>query len=212
MQPIIETDAFRYQYAYDPRRLVLPQNPTFTYAGIERGTPEFSVLQEAVRKITSSRNLMNLNSPVLHKANVLVIPDGKWPSEVLKNFAKTCPICQEPMTRSSEVRMKGCEHSFHAKCIVKWLYTAHDRGYPFACPVCRAEIDLDDPGNLVNLKKQPVVKVVPLGTLLDYVSMKIDQKNLTARAGTRARDRGNDNAASRRRAVDSVFGPLATRI
>jgi len=44
----------------------------------------------------------------------------------------TCCICLAPYKTGEGKRTLGCEHSFHKKCIDKWLTTSKTE-----CPICR---------------------------------------------------------------------------
>tara|TARA_X000000950_G_scaffold167806_1_gene204923 strand:- start:4437 stop:4868 length:432 start_codon:yes stop_codon:yes gene_type:complete len=44
----------------------------------------------------------------------------------------TCCICLAPYKMGEGKRTLGCEHSFHKKCIDKWLTTSKTE-----CPICR---------------------------------------------------------------------------
>ena len=44
----------------------------------------------------------------------------------------TCCICLAPYKQGEGKRTLGCEHSFHKKCIDKWLMTSKTE-----CPICR---------------------------------------------------------------------------
>lgn len=44
----------------------------------------------------------------------------------------TCCICLAPYKQGEGKRTLGCEHSFHKKCIDKWLTTSKTE-----CPICR---------------------------------------------------------------------------
>lgn len=44
----------------------------------------------------------------------------------------TCCICLAPYKTGEGKRTLGCEHSFHKKCIDKWLSTSKSE-----CPICR---------------------------------------------------------------------------
>ncbi|KAJ3337941.1 hypothetical protein HDU93_000328, partial [Gonapodya sp. JEL0774] len=50
----------------------------------------------------------------------------------------SCPICLEPYTPESSLRLLPCTHSFHADCVDSWL--ANRRG---VCPLCRLDISTD---------------------------------------------------------------------
>ena len=44
----------------------------------------------------------------------------------------TCCICLAPYNQGEGKRTLGCEHSFHKKCIDKWLTVSKNE-----CPICR---------------------------------------------------------------------------
>lgn len=46
-----------------------------------------------------------------------------------------CSICMLNFQKNDKLRELPCEHSFHTKCVDKWLFEHSDR-----CPVCRTQI------------------------------------------------------------------------
>ena len=54
-----------------------------------------------------------------------------------------CPICYEPITKSSGVTTLGCSHSYHVKCYATWGLENN------TCPCCRRIGGTDE--NLTNL-------------------------------------------------------------
>lgn len=47
-----------------------------------------------------------------------------------------CSICFEEEERCERCKLPVCGHSFHVKCISKWLFKV------FSCPVCRQQMPL----------------------------------------------------------------------
>lgn len=46
-----------------------------------------------------------------------------------------CPICYDEINEKTGMTTLGCSHSYHLRCIVKWINT-HD-----SCPCCRTELN-----------------------------------------------------------------------
>ena len=53
-------------------------------------------------------------------------------SDIEVSEDNTCCICLAPYKQGEGKRTLGCEHSFHKKCIDKWLTTSKTE-----CPICR---------------------------------------------------------------------------
>lgn len=47
-----------------------------------------------------------------------------------------CAICTEPYGELRDVITINCNHVYHLKCILKWMFVHHGK----TCPLCRAEI------------------------------------------------------------------------
>ncbi|KAF5181885.1 hypothetical protein FRX31_028528 [Thalictrum thalictroides] len=53
---------------------------------------------------------------------------------VMKKSKGTCSICLEDMKEGDEVRTLCCDHTFHSKCIWKWVEKQA------TCPLCRFDM------------------------------------------------------------------------
>ena len=49
--------------------------------------------------------------------------------------AATCPICLEDVGEADGHTLDGCNHRFHAGCLIPWL-----RGGNLTCPSCRTDL------------------------------------------------------------------------
>jgi len=47
----------------------------------------------------------------------------------------SCPICYENLSKDT-ITIEGCNHTFHSKCIYKWI---NNNESP-SCPLCRCQI------------------------------------------------------------------------
>jgi len=56
------------------------------------------------------------------------------------NNDTNCVICMLEMTKSSEVEMLPCGHSFHDHCIRQWLYFQLNNVNVATCPLCRNKL------------------------------------------------------------------------
>jgi len=48
-----------------------------------------------------------------------------------------CPICYERSRNKKSIQFKQCKHTFHKKCIYKWINV--QRTNCFDCPCCKAK-------------------------------------------------------------------------
>jgi len=46
-----------------------------------------------------------------------------------------CPICHDEINKKTGMTTLGCSHSYHLRCIVKWILTND------SCPCCRTELN-----------------------------------------------------------------------
>lgn len=57
-----------------------------------------------------------------------------------------CPICFEPLSKKVVTHEGyGEKHPIHKKCIKKWVKENASNGIIPTCPICRANIDVEDP-------------------------------------------------------------------
>ena len=52
-----------------------------------------------------------------------------------------CTICCEHVKQNEYVRTLPCKHSYHKRCIDKWLYISINEKEELSCPLCRARIE-----------------------------------------------------------------------
>lgn len=62
--------------------------------------------------------------------------------EMCKNKLVECCICCENVKEREYIRELNCGHSFHKKCIDKWLVSSMREKETVSCPVCRTTINL----------------------------------------------------------------------
>jgi hypothetical protein len=87
----------------------------------------FSILSNNSNKTTFKISLKR-NSHVSH------LPKYKKITESFKNlrfYTQECTICLENYKIGEYYRMLPCEHTFHKRCIDKWLFKK------MSCPICR---------------------------------------------------------------------------
>ena len=53
-------------------------------------------------------------------------------------FDNICNICLED---KGKLKTLKCGHSFHKKCIDKWIKTSHNKNTVALCPTCRTAIE-----------------------------------------------------------------------
>lgn len=56
---------------------------------------------------------------------------GSYKKISIKDTTETCPICLENFKEGLYKRSLNCNHTFHKKCIDKWLFKEE------SCPICR---------------------------------------------------------------------------
>lgn len=64
-----------------------------------------------------------VNLPALQDSWVLVAPEDGH-----------CSICMQALSLRTTVRLRGCKHPFHRKCIFSWFVTNA------SCPICRDKV------------------------------------------------------------------------
>ena len=64
-----------------------------------------------------------VNLPALQDSWVLVAPEDGH-----------CTICMQALSLRTMVRLRGCKHPFHRKCIFSWFVTNA------SCPICRDKV------------------------------------------------------------------------
>ena len=64
-----------------------------------------------------------VNLPALQDSWVLVAPEDGH-----------CSICMLGLSRRTTMRLRGCKHPFHRKCIFSWFVTNA------SCPICRDKV------------------------------------------------------------------------
>ncbi|KAK1647972.1 hypothetical protein QYE76_065777 [Lolium multiflorum] len=64
-----------------------------------------------------------VNLPALQDSWVLVAPEDGH-----------CSICMLGLSQRTTVRLQGCKHPFHRKCIFSWFVTNA------SCPICRDKV------------------------------------------------------------------------
>lgn len=53
-----------------------------------------------------------------------------------------CCICCENVKKNEYIRELNCGHTFHKKCIDKWLISSMKEKENVSCPMCRTTINL----------------------------------------------------------------------
>lgn len=60
---------------------------------------------------------------------------GSWVTKFNKNEKEACPVCCDDLVfKKKAVRLPGCGHFFHRKCIEEWVKVKP------VCPICKAEL------------------------------------------------------------------------
>jgi hypothetical protein len=90
-------------------------------------------------------NVINIfvytNSPVSKKTTNLSRLDIKK-YKLCKDLEIECCICCEKVKKKEYIRELNCGHSFHKKCIDKWLLHTMKTKETVNCPICRSNINL----------------------------------------------------------------------
>lgn len=80
----------------------------------------------------------NRGNPPAAQSVVANLPSVKITSKQVEE-SSDCAICKDEFQLNENVLELPCHHLFHASCIQRWL-TMHNQ-----CPVCRHELQTDDP-------------------------------------------------------------------
>ena len=104
--------------------------PTFRYVFAQLA---MNILERGIIREAEARSLEENNKSIVATEEQM---------ESLGNYQRvtkeevsednTCCICLAPYKQGEGKRTLGCEHSFHKKCIDKWLMTSKTE-----CPICR---------------------------------------------------------------------------
>ena len=71
--------------------------------------------------------------------NLIDITYKKEPKEVKEEDEK-CVICYENFKKEEALKMTNCFHTFHCKCIKKWIKSKLNISETPDCPICRREL------------------------------------------------------------------------
>lgn len=58
-----------------------------------------------------------------------------------------CIICCEDYCSGDTLRVLNCGHKFHVECIDRWFLSSTDYSRPAACPMCNAELKVQQSSN-----------------------------------------------------------------
>jgi len=75
-----------------------------------------------------------------NKSNINSLDIKKYKKCNIENI--DCSICYEKVKSSEYIRELNCNHSFHKKCIDKWLLLSMKNRENINCPICRTIIHL----------------------------------------------------------------------
>jgi E3 ubiquitin-protein ligase RHA2 len=108
-----------------------------------------SLLNELVSFIRfqseNCENIINIfvytNSPVSKPTTNLSSLDIKK-YKLCKNTEVECCICCDKVKPNEYIRELNCNHTFHKKCIDKWLKCTMKERETVNCPICRHVINL----------------------------------------------------------------------
>ena len=104
--------------------------PTFgnVFAQLAMNIIERGMIREA-----EARSLEENNKPIVASSEEMEsLGNYKRVSKEEVSEDNTCCICLAPYKQGEGKRTLGCEHSFHKKCIDKWLTVSKKE-----CPICR---------------------------------------------------------------------------
>ena len=104
--------------------------PTFgnVFAQLAMNIIERGMIREA-----EARSLEENNKPVVATTEQIEsLGNYQRVSKEEVSEDNTCCICLAPYKQGEGKRTLGCEHSFHKKCIDKWLTVSKKE-----CPICR---------------------------------------------------------------------------
>lgn len=81
----------------------------------------------------------DLDSDNNNNYNLIDITYKKDPKEVKEEDEK-CVICYENFKKDESLKMTNCFHTFHCKCIKKWIKSKLNIKETPDCPICRREL------------------------------------------------------------------------
>ena len=62
------------------------------------------------------------------------------PYKLCKNNDVYCSICISDVSNKEYIRELNCKHTFHKKCIDKWIKKCINDEIEIKCPICRENI------------------------------------------------------------------------
>ena len=124
--------------------------------GCISGVPFFEIQEEIQRQLQREREKELFRSAIagivfgIQKKEPSVDPENilcdlidisfRNVSKGVKEGNKKCVICYENFEEKESVKMTGCFHIFHYKCIKKWIESKQELSETPDCPVCRREL------------------------------------------------------------------------
>ena len=96
--------------------------------------PNFNIRSNVVPKI--KKNKKGLPKEVIRRLPKIM----KY--KINNEEGEHCTICAEDFIENKSLRLLGCFHKFHLKCIMKWLKKK------ILCPLCNTEVKIDENQNL----------------------------------------------------------------
>jgi len=93
----------------------------------------FNIIERGMIREAEARSLEENNKPIIASSEEMAsLGNYKRVSKEEVSEDNTCCICLAPYKQGEGKRTLGCEHSFHKKCIDKWLTVSKKE-----CPICR---------------------------------------------------------------------------
>ena len=92
-----------------------------------------NIIERGMLREAEARSLEENNKPIVATSEQMEsLGNYQRVTEEEVTEDNTCCICLAPYKVGEGKRTLGCEHSFHKKCIDKWLMTSKTE-----CPICR---------------------------------------------------------------------------
>lgn len=56
----------------------------------------------------------------------------------------SCSLCSGQFIKRPSTKLSKCNHSFHTKCLIKWVNTNEDPSVTDCCPICMENMSSEE--------------------------------------------------------------------
>jgi E3 ubiquitin-protein ligase RHA2 len=96
----------------------------------------FSEFMDAVRLVVYINLCMNVKES---KSTNKIVTNSNY--KLCKEKSIYCVVCLQHVKSNEYYRELNCKHSFHKKCIDKWMKKCIDYNHTASCPICRSNAE-----------------------------------------------------------------------